>query len=80
MCDLCKKEKLTKWHWQDDLFWIADCKTCGTPMVVLNEHRMTLTMIEIQNMLNIIELLFPCKKIRFEQRNTKDHLHWHLDD
>lgn len=37
-CDLCRAEKLTKWHYEDDIVYICDCKTCNIPMVVLKRH------------------------------------------
>lgn len=42
-CPLCQKEKITKWYYEDDLFWVADCKTCKVPMIVLKRHSVRLT-------------------------------------
>lgn len=37
-CLLCKAEKVTTWHHEDDICWIADCFQCATPMVVWKGH------------------------------------------
>lgn len=38
-CELCEARPLTRRYHEDDELWIADCLTCGMPMVVLREHR-----------------------------------------
>lgn len=37
-CPLCLAEKLTPWHHEDDVCWVADCTICATPMVVWKGH------------------------------------------
>ena len=37
-CDLCEAARLTDWHFEDDLCWIADCEICAVPMVVWRHH------------------------------------------
>lgn len=39
-CPLCRAEKLTVWHYADPdgLWWIADCLTCGMPLLVFGGH------------------------------------------
>src|SRR5918992_2798394 len=37
-CDLCEAARLTPWHHEDDLCWVADCEICDVPMVVWKEH------------------------------------------
>ena len=37
-CELCEAAKLTKWYFDDDTCWVADCEVCDTPMVVWREH------------------------------------------
>lgn len=37
-CELCEAAKLTPWHFEDELCWIADCEICDVPMVVSRTH------------------------------------------
>ena len=78
-CLLCKAEKLTHWYHEDELIWIADCVKCKTPMVVIKNHTMDLSSKEFNYILKVIEELFGQNVyIRREQRQIKDHLHWHI--
>lgn len=37
-CELCEAAPVTRRYWEDEVCWIADCKTCGCPMAVLKAH------------------------------------------
>src|SRR5262245_53685765 len=37
-CDLCRAAKITPWHHEDDICWIAECDICEVPMVVWRYH------------------------------------------
>jgi hypothetical protein len=37
-CELCEATPFTEWFHSDELCWIADCDSCGVPMVVWREH------------------------------------------
>ncbi len=37
-CELCDPARITPWHYEDDLCWIADCEACDVPMVVWRHH------------------------------------------
>jgi hypothetical protein len=37
-CPLCRAERITAWHFEDEECWIADCVVCLTPMVVWRAH------------------------------------------
>ncbi len=37
-CDLCEAARLTRWFYEDDVCWIAECEICAVPMVVWREH------------------------------------------
>jgi hypothetical protein len=37
-CELCEAARLTPWHHEDDVCWVADCEVCDVPMVVWKEH------------------------------------------
>lgn len=39
-CELCQAEKMTYWYRDEDLYWIAECFVCRTPMAVLRRHGM----------------------------------------
>jgi len=35
---LCRAERVTGWHAEEDELWIADCLVCRTPMIVWRTH------------------------------------------
>ncbi len=37
-CPLCEAARITPWHHEDDICWVADCEVCATPMVVWRGH------------------------------------------
>jgi hypothetical protein len=37
-CELCEAARLTTWHYEDDVCWVADCEICAVPMVVWRTH------------------------------------------
>jgi hypothetical protein len=37
-CDLCRAAKITPWHHEDDICWVAECDVCDVPMVVWRYH------------------------------------------
>jgi len=37
-CLLCRAERVTEWHFEDDECWVSDCMVCMTPMIVLRSH------------------------------------------
>jgi hypothetical protein len=37
-CLLCRAERITQWHFEDDECWLTDCMVCMTPMIVLRSH------------------------------------------
>ncbi len=38
-CDLCEALEITTWYFSDEFCFVAECESCGVPMVVLREHR-----------------------------------------
>lgn len=38
-CDLCAAQPITRRYYADEHCWIADCKVCRVPMVVVRDHR-----------------------------------------
>ena len=37
-CELCEATPVTEWVHSDELCWIAECDSCGVPMVVWRRH------------------------------------------
>ncbi len=37
-CDLCEAARMTRWFFEDDLCWVADCEFCDVPMIVWKNH------------------------------------------
>ena len=37
-CLLCRAERATEWHFEDEECWVADCMVCRTPMIVWRPH------------------------------------------
>jgi len=86
-CELCKLINgniITKKYYSNLLITIVDCKTCHTPMVVLNRHSLGPNKIELEKMIaKAIEIgdgMFGEGKYVIDkgQRCIKDHLHWHI--
>ena len=38
-CELCEAARLTEWFHEDEECWIAECESCGVPMVVWKDAR-----------------------------------------
>ena len=50
-CDLCEAARLSEWHHEDDVCWVADCEVCGVPMVVWKHHGPTPPDDDVEHML-----------------------------
>ena len=37
-CLLCRAERITTWHFEDEECWVTDCLVCRTPMIVWRRH------------------------------------------
>lgn len=37
-CELCQAARLSEWFYEDDVCWVAECESCGVPMVVWKVH------------------------------------------
>lgn len=77
-CPLCEAEHLTEWHYEGRVCWIANCLTCGTPMLVLKRHGVYATQWEEQHMLGVVREIFPGCTVRTKPRKIHDHVHWHV--
>jgi hypothetical protein len=36
--ELCQAVRMTTWWHDDDVCWVAECDSCGVPMVVWKQH------------------------------------------
>ena len=78
-CELCKREKDTKLYYEDETFWIADCKKCNVPIVVLKHHRKPIQN-ELENMIEKSRELFDMKSnvLDFNIKKIPRHFHLHI--
>jgi len=75
-CSLCKA-----YPGEKDLgkYYILTCNTCRVPMIVLKEHRASITEEEWQEADEMRKKLYPNKKFRKQgMRKILFHWHWHL--
>ena len=81
-CPLCDAERVTAWHFEDDVCWVADCMVCATPMVVWRPHGLPDDWVER----TLIERLSEVAAGRYgpegfwidgDRRRIPDHWHAH---
>jgi len=86
-CELCRLVNgniITKKYYSNFLITVVDCKTCHTPMVVLNRHSLNPNNIELAKMITksveVGDEMFGKGNyvVDKKQRCIKDHLHWHI--
>lgn len=83
-CELCEAARLTPWHHEDDVCWIADCEACDVPMVVWRRHGTEPSAAELAHMLAELErvagLRFGGSAYRVDRvmRQVPDHFHAHV--
>lgn len=77
-CPLCKHERLTKHFYEDEICWVALCKSHPDKKIaVLNRHTREPTLEEERYVREVMERLFPGIKLR----DPKSILnHWHLHE
>jgi hypothetical protein len=81
-CLLCRAERVTAWHFEDDECWVADCLVCATPMIVWRSHGLP----EPEDEARLLERLGSVAVERYgdgsywidpERRRIPDHWHAH---
>jgi hypothetical protein len=80
-CPLCRAERITAWHFEDEECWITDCMVCMTPMVVWRPHGLPEPAVETR----LLERLGAVAAGRYpfgfevdgERRRIPDHWHAH---
>ena len=86
VCELCEAAKLTRWYFEDEVCWVADCEVCDTPMVVWRSHGAEPPTAEVEHML---AKLAEAADSRFDEggwsfdrvmRQIPDHFHAHGRD
>jgi hypothetical protein len=80
-CQLCRAERITRWHFEDDECWVSDCMVCMTPMIVLRSHGLPGPDDETR-LLALLELIAAERYpqgywIDAERRRIPDHWHAH---
>ncbi len=80
-CLLCQAARITPWHHEDDVCWIADCEICATPMVVWRGHGVDPPVDEREHMMaelgRVAEERVGAHWIDANMRNIPDHFHAH---
>jgi nicotinamide mononucleotide adenylyltransferase len=85
-CELCEAARLTEWHHEDDVCWIADCEACNTPMVVWQEHGVEPPAPDVEHMLGALARVAAAKfgegnfTIDRNMRQIPEHFHAHARD
>ena len=81
-CELCEAARMSEWFFEDDECWIAECESCGVPMVVWRVHNPD-PPIEIRERLigkltDVVSQFFDFElRIDDNMRTIPDHYHAH---
>jgi hypothetical protein len=85
-CDLCEAARLSEWHHEDDICWVADCEICGVPMVVWRQHGPTPPDDALEHMLAQLSRVADARfgpgewSVDRVMRQIPDHFHAHARD
>ena len=85
-CDLCEAARMSAWHHEDDVCWVADCEVCDVPMVVWNDHGPTPPADLVDHMLAQLDRVATDRfgadgfSIDPQMRQIPDHFHAHARD
>ena len=85
-CDLCEAARITPWHHEDDVCWVADCEVCDVPMVVWRRHGTEPPPGEVDHMLTHLTRVATDRfgvdgfTIDRNMRQIPDHFHAHARD
>lgn len=77
-CPLCAAEKITRWYYEDERIWVADCLVCWVPMVVLKEHGLGTRAQFDYMVLKARELFGDDCYLDPHMRLIPDHRHFHV--
>lgn len=73
-CELCELVG----DYEDNICKLANCRSCGIPMVVLQRHDTAATSEELEHIKKVVARLFPGKGLRGYMRSIPQHWHDHL--
>lgn len=80
-CELCVHAPVTRWYHADTLCWVADCKACGVPMVVMRRHTTNPSPSERDHMEGLLLKVGRRKNPRgrwaLDRRRRSIPRHWH---
>jgi hypothetical protein len=85
-CELCQAARMTTWHHEDDVCWVADCEACDVPMVVWKRHGSQPSDGEVEHMLGQLRRVagdrFGSDEFSVDRvmRQIPDHFHAHARD
>jgi hypothetical protein len=85
-CELCEAARITPWHHEDDVCWVADCEICDVPMVVWKEHGVAPSDEVLAHMLDRLTAVASARfgedgfSIDRVMRQIPDHFHAHARD
>jgi hypothetical protein len=83
---LCERARITPWHHEDEVCWVADCEVCDVPMVVWVEHGADPPTGAAEHMLAQLERVaterFGAGEFSIDRtmRQIPDHFHAHARD
>ncbi|MFN8018359.1 MAG: hypothetical protein U0P45_09575 [Acidimicrobiales bacterium] len=80
-CPLCEAARISPWHHEDDVCWVADCTICATPMVVWRGHGIDPPPDERGHMMAVLARVATAQLgahwVDANMRNIPDHFHAH---
>ena len=85
-CELCEAARITPWHHEDDVCWVADCEVCGVPMVVWRRHGTDPPAGELQHMMTMLTRVADAAfgvgswSVDRVMRQVPEHFHAHARD
>jgi hypothetical protein len=78
---LCRAERVTPWHFEDEECWVTDCLVCRTPMIVWRSHGLPDADVEsrlLARLEDIASARYPDGyDVDGERRRIPDHWHAH---
>ncbi|MHB8464224.1 MAG: hypothetical protein ACYDH6_03545 [Acidimicrobiales bacterium] len=82
-CELCEAARITPWHHEDELCWVADCEVCDVPIVVWRRHGPEPPAADVETMLGhltrVATSMFGADGFTIDpvMRQIPDHFHAH---
>jgi hypothetical protein len=85
-CELCEAARITPWHHEDDVCWVADCEICDVPMVVSTRHGARPPEGAVDHMIGVLERVATARfgpdgfTVDRVMRQMPHHFHAHARD